>query len=71
MGNQFFTFFNDFQCFSLKIACLVPKIGKKCFQENVMFELREREKNFCAPPDASDCFGKVVWDLGYLQNQTE
>ena len=43
---------------------------KKYFHENDMSELGVREKNFCAPPDATDGFGKVVWDLGYPQNQT-
>ena len=35
-----------------------------------MSELVGREKIFCAPPDASNGFGEVVWDLGYPQNQT-
>ena len=43
---------------------------KNCFHENDMFELGVREENFCAPPDASNGFGRVVWDLGYPQNQT-
>ena len=42
----------------------------KCYHENDMFELVVREKFFCAPPDASNGFGGVVWDLGYPQNQT-
>ena len=44
---------------------------KKCFDENDMSELVVREKFFCAPPDATDGFGGVVWDVGYTQNQTE
>ena len=43
---------------------------QKCFQENAMFDFGMREKIFCSPPDAVDGFGRVVWDLGYLQNQT-
>ena len=43
---------------------------KKCFDENDMFELVVREQFFCAPPDATDGFGGVVWDVGYTQNQT-
>jgi len=42
----------------------------KCYLENDMLELGVREKNFGAPPDASNGFGRVLWDLGYPQNQT-
>ena len=35
-----------------------------------MSELVGCEKFFCAPPDASDGFGRLVWDLGYWQKQT-
>ena len=43
---------------------------KNCSEENDMTELVGCEKIFCAPPDASDGFGRVVWDVGYPQNQT-
>ena len=43
---------------------------KKCFQENAMFDFGMREKIFCSPPDVFNGLGRVVWDLGYLQNQT-
>ena len=43
---------------------------KNCFDENDMSELVVREKFFCAPPDATDGFGGVVWDVGYTQNET-
>ena len=43
---------------------------QKCFEENAMFDFGMREKIFCSPPDAVDGFGRVVWDLGYLQKQT-
>ena len=35
-----------------------------------MFDFKVREKIFCSPPDASDGFGRLVWDLGYPQKQT-
>ena len=41
---------------------------KNCYHENDMSELGVREKNFCAPPDTSNGFGRVVWDVGYPQN---
>ena len=40
---------------------------KKCFQENVMFELRVREKNFCGSPDVSDGFRRLGWDPEFPQ----
>ena len=43
---------------------------EKCFQENAMFDFGMREKIFCSPPGVSNGSGRVVWDLGYLQNQT-
>ena len=43
---------------------------KNCSEENDMSELVGREKNFCAPPDASNGFEVVVWDVRYPQNQT-
>jgi len=43
---------------------------KNCSEENDMSELVGREKNFCAPPDASNGFEGVVWDVRYPQNQT-
>ena len=35
-----------------------------------MFDFGMREKKFCSPPDVSNGLERVVWDLGYLQNQT-
>ena len=43
---------------------------KKCTQEFGVFEIGVREKIFCALADVSDGFWKVVWDLGYPQNET-
>ena len=43
---------------------------KKCIEEFGVFELGAREKISCALADASDGFRKLVWDLGYPQNQT-
>ena len=43
---------------------------KKCTQEFGVFELGVREKIFFALADVSDVFRKVVWDLGYPQNET-
>ena len=44
---------------------------KKCTEEFGVFELGVREKIFCELADISDGFWKLVWDLGYPQNQTE
>ena len=35
-----------------------------------MLDFKVREKIFCSPPDTSDGFGRLVWDLGYPQKQT-
>ena len=43
---------------------------KKCFQGNVIIVFGVRDKYFCEPPDDSDSFWKVVWDLGHTQKQT-